>query len=175
MRPLRSLFLCAVLAACGGNPPSAPGAGPAPGAPEPAAPAPAAPVEPTAADTRGHGKPTAPVELSLTARALTGTATTDRFEVVMTATPQRAVDRLELALDGRPAQLMAAPARGETRATVEVARGEGKDVIGVAVVHVDGQRMARTAQLRIGAPAAAQPAGTLIHLPDGTPVQEVRP
>ncbi|HVV85081.1 MAG TPA: hypothetical protein VHE35_18580, partial [Kofleriaceae bacterium] len=77
------------------------------------------------------------------ARPLDSTATADRFEVVLHATPRGEVQHVELAVDGQPSVVATATAGAvsDGRATVEVARGEGKDVIGPAVVTVDGKRM----------------------------------
>jgi hypothetical protein len=125
----------------------------------------------------GGGKAGAPIELSLQATPLAGTGDVDRFQVVLTATPRRDLDRVELSIDGRPSQVATATAGAVSRvsATIEVARGEGKDVIATAAMLVGGRRMGAAAQLRVGAPAADPPAGTLLQLPDGTTVQEVRP
>jgi hypothetical protein len=157
------------LAACGSNPPSGP------------APAHAPPPGPTAVTPdpayRGPDKPSAPVTLTMEARPVAGTGAVERFEVVLRATLRRAVDGLELTIGGHPWEAVAATAGGpyEARAVVEVLRGEGKDVIGTAVVLVDGRRMGAATQVRIGAPAPEAPAGTILTLPDGTRVQEVRP
>lgn len=170
-------LLAAGLVACSGTPPA-----PTPTVATPQAPPAAAAPAPVADDHAGPGahasKPSAPIDLALTARSLGATATGERFEVVLTATPRRALERVELAIDGQPAVVAGATAAGiasERRATVEVARGEGKDVIATAVVMVDGQRMGAATQVRIGAPADATPPGKLITLPDGTQVREVRP
>ncbi|MEZ4404146.1 MAG: hypothetical protein R3B06_29255 [Kofleriaceae bacterium] len=179
MRSLRSLALALLvpIAACGhnaspGHAESAPGAAATPAAPAPIAPAAAAP-------TRGADKPTAPVGLAVSARSLGVTGDVERFEITLTATPERAVTHVDLAIDGRVAQgaAVAAPAVGVpmiTTAVVDLPRGEGRDVIGTATVMVDGRRMTRAADVRIGA-AAPTVTGTIIHLPDGTAVQEVRP
>lgn len=168
-RRIAPWLMGAALVACSGNPPTT--------GPAPSPPAPIVATAPTGPATRGPDKPTAPIDLTLEARPVAGTATVERFEVVMNATPRRDLDRVELAIDGQPATVATATAGalGVARATVEVPRGEGRDVVGTAVVVVDGKRMGRAAQVRIGAPAAAAPAGTIIHLPDGTAVQEVRP
>ncbi len=159
------LVLVLVLAACGTKAP--PGATPAP---------------PTSAgatevdEHRGAGKPGAPIELALVATPVAGAGDVERFELVLTATPRRDVERVELAIDGRPAVVASAVAgaAGEARATVEIARGSGRDVIATALVIVDGKRMGAATSVRIGAPAVA-PATTTITLPDGTKVEEVRP
>ncbi len=180
MRALRGLvpwLLCGALAACGSNPPSPPTAGPT--ATTIAGPTATTTGPTTAAPTatRGADKPGAPITLSLVARPLAGTATVDRYELVLTATPGRDLERLELAIDGQPSQVTAATAGavGLAHATVELAHGTGRDVIATAVVIVNGKRMGAATQVHIGAAAADAPAGTLIYLPDGTAVQEVRP
>lgn len=174
MSPLRSigLTLACTLAACGGNPP-APQAG---GSSTSTSTTPT-PAQADGPATRGPDKPGAPIDLAMEARPAAGTADVDRFVVRLTATPRRDLDSVALSIDGRPSQAVAATAGaiGDVTATIDVARGEGKVVIGTAVVVVDGKRMGAATEIRVGAPAADQPAGTIIHLPDGTPVQEVRP
>jgi hypothetical protein len=124
----------------------------------------------------GAAKPSAPIELALVANPVAGTSAVDRFELVLTATPRRDVERVELAIDGRPAVVASATAgaASEARATVEIAHGTGRDVIATAVVFVDGKRMGAAASVRVGEPAAARPT-TTFTLPDGTKVEEVRP
>lgn len=179
VRGLAPWLLYAVLGACGSNPPAPPSAGPGPTAPAStiATGNVATGGAPAALDLRGPAKPSAPITLTLVAHPLASTGTADRFELVLTATPARDVDRVELAIDGQPSVVAAATAGApsEARATVELAHGEGRDVIATAAVFVDGKRMGAATSVRIGAPAPAAPAGTIIHLPDGTPVQEVRP
>ena len=175
MRPSRGLaplLCCALIAACGGNVPTSPGAGSGP-APTATVAQSAPPAGPT---NRGPDKPSAPIDLIMTARPLAGAGSMDRFEVVLTAKPRRDLERVELAIDGRAAQTATATAGSisEARATVEIAHGSGKDVVGTAVVIVDGKRMGAAAMVRVGAPSPEQ-RGTIIYLPDGTPVEEVRP
>jgi hypothetical protein len=157
----------AALAACGGTPPPAPAGAPAPG------------VSPAVADgdgARATSKPGAPVDLAMSARPLAASGAVDRYEIVLTATPRRAVQWLALTIDGRSAQVAAvAGGANEGRAVVELPRGDGKDVIGTAVFVVDGHRMTAATEVRVGAPAPEPPTGTTLQLPDGTRVQEVRP
>lgn len=170
MRPLSRLSLVTLLALAGagcGTKSSPPAAGPGSTAPVEAHPA---------SPGAGPSKPGAPIDLHMTALALPGTATTARYEIVLTGTPRRDVDQVELAIEGHPAVVASARAGmlSEARATVEVGKDEGKDLIGTAVVMVDGKRMGAATQVHVGA-AAALPAGTLIQLPDGTWIREVRP
>lgn len=172
MRPSRGLaplLCCALIAACGGNPPASSGAGSGP-APTATAAQPAGPTH------RGPSKPSAPIDLTMTATPVASAGSVDRFEVVLTAKPRRDLERVELAIDGRAAHLATATAGAvsQARATIEIARGSGKDVVGTAVVIVDGKRMGAAAMVRVGAPSP-EPRGTIIYLPDGTPVEEVRP
>jgi hypothetical protein len=180
-----SWILCAGLAACGGSPPSGGGAvatsAPAGTTAGTTAATPAGTTAATPSGTteapRGTSKPGAPVDLVLTARVVDSTAAGDRYELVLTATPRRTIDRLELAIDGRLVTAAAATAGGtsEARATVQLAHGAGKDVIATAVAFVDGRKLGVATQVRIGAPADEAPEGRILTLPDGTRVQEVRP
>lgn len=167
-------LLALALAACGTKSPPSGNVPAVTSAPSGATPAPAAEV--SAAGVRGADKPSAPIELALVANPVAGTSAVDRFELVLTATPRRDVERVELAIDGRPAVVASATAgaASEARATVEIAHGTGRDVIATAVVFVDGKRMGAAASVRVGAPAAAR-ATTTFTLPDGTKVEEVRP
>lgn len=162
--PLSSL--CALALAGCGTKPTPPAGATAP------TPVEAHPAEPGA----GPAKPSAPIDLAMTAQAMAGAGATQRYEIVLTGTPRRDVDRVELAIEGNAAVVASAASGvlGEARATVELARGEGRDVIGTAVIMVDGKRMGAATQVHVGAPAVEPPA-TLVQLPDGTWIREVRP
>lgn len=167
--PVRFALAFALLAAACGTPPT-PGSTPVTASPAPAA------TPPPTSGPAGPAKPSAPIDLNLTARPVAGDDVMDRFEVVLVATPRTSMAEVALIVDGGravPGSTLAGEP-SEVRTTVAVARGAGRDIIATASVLVDGQRMGAATMIRVGAPAA-EPAGALIQLPDGTWVQEARP
>ncbi len=118
-----------------------------------------------------HHKPTAAVDVRLDATSVGG----GDYVVTLTATPTRSTDALELVLDGRKLDAGATPA-GEPRAlTVRVHTTRGREVFGAAAVGQGNLRRNRAAAITLGTPAAQlAPPVTIVTLPDGSEVAEVR-
>jgi|JI10StandDraft_1071094.scaffolds.fasta_scaffold44341_9 hypothetical protein len=116
----------------------------------------------------GHPKPSAPV--SLTALAQPSDA---GWQVVVDAIPHRAVDVLEVEVDGRITRFgaTAAQARRQLVVPVAVAPGAGRDV--VVTVRAGGR--SRSQLVRLGAPApVAKPTPVTVRRVNGVGVAEVR-
>ncbi|MEJ7596782.1 MAG: hypothetical protein WKG01_02630 [Kofleriaceae bacterium] len=115
-----------------------------------------------------EAKPTAPVEVRLTAKPVAG-----GYQVTLVATPRHAVPALELVVAGKRLAFAATRA-GQTRSlvvTVPVAARRGVDVVGTAIV----DRRSRATVLRLGEPAREKLApATIRTLPDGRKIAEVR-
>jgi hypothetical protein len=126
-----------------------------------------------AAEPAGHGKPSAPVDVSIAVVALGG----DVYEVTLTARPTADVDALALTLDGETVDV-GATARGEARTLTRHLRLEGapgRQIHGDAATGTGNHRRARAAAAQLGAaPAAPARPRRDITLPDGTVVREVR-
>jgi len=113
-------------------------------------------------------KPSAPVAVSLASRAVQ-----DGYVVTLVAVPTRAVPALELTLAGEHLRFgeTAKGQRRELSMRIRIAAGEGRDVIGGALV----AGRSKAAVLRVGARRKATPKRTTTRtLPDGREVEEVR-
>ena len=120
-----------------------------------------------------EAKPTAPVEVHIDARAVTG-----GFDVTLVATPTRDVPSLELHVANKRI-IVGATRVGQVRtltAHVMLAAGAGSDVVGSATVPVGRGIRNAVAFTRVGAPAPVEPhrSETVRTLPDGTKILEVR-
>lgn len=121
-----------------------------------------------------HGKPRAPVDVRLE----TSPAGGDRFDVTLVVTPEVAVKDLELVLDGKLTRVGATAAGQRRTVTRQVTLGQlrSRDIVGSATVEVGAHRRRAAALTTIGTPAAAAELPvTIIRMPDGTEVAEVRP
>lgn len=121
-----------------------------------------------------HGKPRAPVGVHLE----TSPAGGDRFDVTLIVTPEVAVEDLELVLDGKVTQVGPTAAGQRRTVTSRVTLGQlrSRDIVGSASVEVGKHRRRAAALTTIGTPdAVAPPPVTIIRMPDGTEVAEVRP
>jgi hypothetical protein len=122
-----------------------------------------------------HAKPSAPVEVRLESRAVTG-----GYQVTLVAVPTRAVPKLELVLAGKHLAFAATAAGQRRELTVQVplAPGAGVDVVGSAAAGTTGPAGTmrnRAAVLHLGAVRQQAPRPTVTRtLPDGRAVQEVR-
>lgn len=132
-------------------------------------------------------KPTAPVDVTLTARPYDNGI----YEVTLFATPRADARWMRLSLRAAPEAIAPpAEARAEVgpiragsprilRARVEAPPGSGRDVVATAEVAVGTQIRTRAAVLRVGAPlphSRAAPIPTReVLLPTGERVVEVRP
>ena len=130
-------------------------------------------IAPTSATVNNH-KPTAPLELALSAKPVANTA--GRYTVTLTTTAQADLDDVVVTIDGQAFKLGAL--RNRAVATVssilELGGKPGRDIIGAAQLTVHGRHMSKAAALRLGAPTAPSPPAATVTLPDGTVVNEAR-
>ena len=129
-----------------------------------------APTKPT----DRNEKPRAPIDLRIETRPAGGTS----YDVTLIATPTRGVKALELSLDGHTTMVGDSAAGQRRTVTTRVTLGQlrGREIVGSAAVDMGShhRRSAVSAQLGQPEPAAALPI-TIVRMPDGSEVAEVRP
>ncbi|MBP9086571.1 MAG: hypothetical protein KBG15_10670 [Kofleriaceae bacterium] len=130
-------------------------------------------IAPTIATADNH-KPTAPINLALSAKPVANTA--DSYTVTLITTAQADLDAVVVTIDGQTHKLGTMRNRTVTTVsnTIELDGKLGRDIIGTAHLVVHGRTMRKAAALRLGAPAAPPPPAATVTLPDGTVVTEAR-
>lgn len=120
-----------------------------------------------------HGKPRAPVDVTLQTRPSGGGS----YEVTLVATPSVAVKSLELTLDGRITMVGPTAAGQRRTVTTRVSLGQlrGRELVGSAAVDVGAHRRRNAATVQLGQVDTVTPPYRIVRLPDGTEVAEVRP